>query len=111
MNPPGTLDPAAISAFAATLSSLPREEIQKAKRIFILNAITDFKLRRTSGRTMVIVMGVLCIIPVFLIIFIPAFIAYRSSVTAGREKILNAMDVWKDDLGDDYQVMLAKLEN
>ena len=103
------LDASAISAFAATISSLPREEIQKAKKLFILKAITDFKAQRTGARTMVIVMGVLCIIPIFLVVFIPALIGYRSGMKAGREKILNAMEVWKDDLGDEYNQMLAKL--
>lgn len=111
MNPSNTLDPAAISAFAATLSSLPKEEIQKAKKLFILNAIADFHAQRTSAKTMVIVMGCLSIIPVFLVVFIPAYIGYKSGISAARQKILNAMEVWKDDLGNDYQEMLIKLGN
>ena len=103
------LDASAISAFAATLSSLPRDEIQKAKKLFILNAIEDFKAERTGAKTMVIVMGILCIIPIFLVVFIPALIGYRSGMKAGRQKILNAMEVWKDDLGGEYHEILAKL--
>ena len=97
------LDPAAMSAFAATLSTLPEEEIGKAKRLYVLNAITDYEDAKRSGKSFLIVMGVLCIIPLFLIVFIPALIGYRSGMKASRQKILNAIEVWKDDLGPDYE--------
>jgi len=97
-----TLDPAALSAFAATLTNLPKGEIAKAKKLYILNAIADFEAQRTAGRAMIITMGVLSIIPIFLIVFIPALIGYRSGITAGKQKILNAVEVWKEDLGADY---------
>jgi len=97
------MDSASLSAFAATLTNLPREEIQKAKKLYILNALADFEAQRKTSRTMVIVMGVMCILPIFLFVFIPALIAYRAAVAAMRQKILNAIDVWKDDLGDDYR--------
>ncbi len=100
-----TLDSASLSAFAATLTNLPKEEMQKAKKLYILNALADFEAQRKTSRTMVIVMGVMCIIPIFLFVFIPALIAYRAAVAAMRQKILNAIEVWKDDLGDDYRQM------
>ena len=103
-----TMDSASLSAFAATLTNLPREEIQKAKKLYILNALADFEAQRKTSRTMVIVMGVMCILPIFLFVFIPALIAYRAAVAAMRQKILNAVDVWKDDLGDDYPQMRAR---
>ena len=97
------LSPSAMSAFAATLSELPAEELGKAKRLYVLNAISDYDDAKRSGKTFLIVMGVMCIIPIFLIVFIPALIAYRSGMKASREKILNAIEVWKDDLGPDYE--------
>jgi hypothetical protein len=97
------LDSASLSAFAATLTNLPREEIHKAKRLYILNALADFEAQRKSSKAMIIVMGIMCIIPIFLIVFIPALIGYRSAIRALRQKILNAVEVWKDDLGPDYQ--------
>lgn len=96
------LDPAALMAFAATLTNLPKDEIHKAKKLYILNALADFETQRTSGRAMMITMGILCIIPVFLIVFIPGLISYRSAIAAGRQKILNAVDVWREDLGSEY---------
>lgn len=104
------LDAAALTAFTATLSNLPREEIQKAKRLYILNAIADFKAQCASGRAMMITFGVLSIIPIFLIVTIPAYIGYRNGVAAGRQKILNALEVWKDDLGSHYAELRAGLE-
>jgi hypothetical protein len=97
------LDSASLSAFAATLTNLPRDEIQKAKRLYVLNALTDFEAQRKISRTMLIVMGIMCVIPIFLIVFIPALKAYRGAIAAMRQKILNAIDVWKDDLGADYE--------
>lgn len=106
-----TLDPAALSAFAASLTNLSKEEISKAKKLYILNAIADFEAQRTSGKAMMITMGLMCIIPVFLIVFIPGLIGYRSAIAAGRQKILNAIDVWKDDLGSDYAEVRARVPN
>ena len=99
------LDPAALSIFAASLTNLPQDEISKAKKLYILNAIADFQAARRAGKTMMITMGVLCIIPVFLVVFIPGLIAYRSGIAASKQKILNAIEVWKDDLGDDYRTI------
>ena len=104
------LDPAAMSAFAATLSTLPQAEIVKAKRLYVLNAVADYESAVKSGRAMVIVMGVMSIIPVFLIVFIPAFIAYRSEVKAGKQKILNALEVWDEELADDAPAIREQLD-
>ena len=103
------LDPAALSAFAATLTNLPKDEISKAKRLYILNAIADYEAQRRTGRAMVITMGIMSIIPIFLIVFIPTFIGYRSGIAAGKQKILNAVEVWKDDLGSGNAEVLNRV--
>jgi hypothetical protein len=69
MNTPQTslmLDPSSLTAFTASLSALPKEEVRKAKLLYIKNAIADFDQERVSGRTMVIVLGCMSIIPIFL---------------------------------------------
>ncbi len=96
-------DPAALAAFAGGLASLSRDEIQKAKRLYILNAIAEFQSQRGTGRAMVVTMGIMSIIPIFLIVFIPALFGYRNGIKAARQKILNAIEVWRDDLGMDYE--------
>lgn len=93
--------PAALAAFAGVLANLPKEEIRKAKKLYIMNAIEDFKALRGSARAMIITMGLLSIIPIFLVVFIPVLIAYRKNIKAARQKILNAIEVWGDDLGSD----------
>ena len=102
-----SFDPAVLSAFAASLVNLPREEIGKAKRLYILNAIADLKATRASGKAMLITFGVMSIIPIFLIVFIPALISYRSMVTAQQQKIVNAIEVWKKDLGPDAAELIS----
>ena len=109
-NTNAVLDPATLSIFAASLTNLPKDEISKAKKLYILNAIADFQAARSSGRTMMITMGFLCIIPVFLVVFIPGLIAYRSGIVASKQKILNAIEIWKDDLGDDYPDIKSRVD-
>jgi hypothetical protein len=103
------LDPLALSAFAGSLVNLPKEEIRKAKRLYLLNAITEFQAQRATRRTMMIVFGCMSIIPIFLIIFIPALLTYRIGIQADRQKILNAMEVWREDLGPDFAEIQARL--
>jgi hypothetical protein len=106
----GALDPAMLTTFAATLANLPKEEIQKAKKLYILNAIADYKAQKASTKALLIVMGVMCIIPIFLIVFIPALIGFRKGFEAQKQKILNAIEVWQDDLGGDGESLRAQLE-
>ncbi|MBN8708781.1 MAG: hypothetical protein BGO12_12660 [Verrucomicrobia bacterium 61-8] len=105
-----SLDPAALTAFVASLSALPTDEIRKAKSLFIRNAIADYQMSRKSLRVMVVMMGVLSIIPIFLIVFIPTFISYRALKENGRQKILNALEVWRSDLGSDYEELIGALD-
>lgn len=108
-NAPVAFDPAALAAFAGTLGNLPKEEIQKAKRLYLLNAVTDFRSQQDTGKIMLVVMGILSVIPIFLVVFVPALLSYRSVMKAARQKILNAVEIWKDDLGPDYERILEQL--
>jgi hypothetical protein len=51
------------------------------------------------------------VIPVFLIVFVPAFFSYRAMRENGKQKILNALEVWKDDLGTDYTTLSAEAQS
>jgi hypothetical protein len=103
-----SLDPAVLTAFAASLANLPKGEIGKVKKLYILNAIAEFKAVRTSGRAALITFGVMSIFPFFLIVFIPALISFRSRIAAERQKILNAIDVWREDLGPGAEELIAQ---
>jgi len=108
-NKSSMFDPVALSAFAATLGNLSAEEIRKAKRLYLQNAVVEFQYNRRVGKTMLIVLGVMSIIPVFLLIFVPSLLMYRSGVSMERQKIRNALEVWRDDLGSDYHAILSQL--
>lgn len=103
-------DPSALTAFAASLASLPKEEIRKAKSLYIRNAIADYKMTLKTSRGFLVVMGIMSIIPVFLVVFIPAFIGYRAAKENGKRKIMNALEVWKDDLELDYEMLSREIE-
>ena len=110
MNPNSfSLAPSALSTFAASLTALPSEEIRKAKSLFIRNAIADYEMIVSSSRGMVITMGILSIIPVFLIVFIPTLISYRAAKKNGKQKIINALEVWKEELEEDYHKLLEEV--
>ncbi|PTX98140.1 hypothetical protein DB345_04690 [Spartobacteria bacterium LR76] len=101
-----SLDPSALTAFVASLSALPADEIRKAKSLFSRNAIADYRMSLKSLG----IMGVLSIIPIFLIVSIPTFFSYRALKENGRQKILNALEVWRSDLGSAYEVLLSALD-
>ena len=110
------LDAASLSLFASTLAGLPEEEVRKAKKLHILNSIAEYEAQRASAKGFLIVLGFMSIIPIFLIIFIPLLITYKKGVVMARQMILNAIEVWKDDLGNDYeqirnQVLVRKTES
>ncbi len=106
-----SLDPSTLTTFAAALATLPGDEIRKAKSLFIRNAIADYRMTLKSTKGFLIVLGVMSIIPVFLIVFIPAFFSYRAAKENGKQKIKNALEVWKDDLGSDYDLLSQEVEN
>lgn len=108
---PVSLDASTLTTFAATLATLPGEEIRKAKSLFIRNAIADYRMTNKTAKGFLIVFGIMSIIPVFLIVFIPAFLGYRAGRENGRQKIMNALEVWKEDLGSDYSRLLQEIEN
>ncbi len=103
------LDPATLSAFAARLSGLPKEEIRKAKSLYVRNSLSDLRMMLKSTRAFLWVMGVMSLIPIFLVVFIPAFLSYRALKQNGIEKIRNALEVWRSDLQGDYDELLAQV--
>ena len=104
------LDASALSAFAANLATLPADEIRKAKSLFLRNSIADYKMSLKTSKGFLVVMGILCIIPIFLVVFIPAYLSYKAGKENGRQKIINALEVWRADLGSEYADLLNLLD-
>lgn len=105
------LDASALATFAASLATLPADEIRKAKSLFLRNSISDYKMSLKTSKGLLVVMGIMCIIPIFLIVFIPAYLGYKAGMENGRQKIINALEVWRADLGAEYDSLLNLLDN
>ena len=81
-----SLEPAALAGFAAGLANLSTDEIQKAKRLYIFNAIADLENAKTSARGFLTVMGIMSIIPIFLIVFVPMEIGVQNGPRAEENR-------------------------
>ena len=93
-----SLSPEKLQLFIAGLSGLAPEEVRKAKVLYIKNAITEYKATREGLKAFAFVQAFFWIIPLFW----PFLIAQRRMMRVGKrmfkERIRNALAVWKDDL-------------
>lgn len=118
---------AELSAFAASLNNLDRKEIQKAKVLFIKNKITEHKASCQTMPLFLIWAGIVCGFPFFaaiaqfslisLLAFVPTFFFYmafsqvRTDLRSQKQQIGNALEIWEEDLGNDYFELKTKLKN
>ncbi|WP_425398456.1 hypothetical protein [Aeoliella sp.] len=97
-DPTSSLSPEGMQLFLAGLSGLPEEEVRKAKSLYIRNAISEYKAMEASLQAFGCVQALFAVIPLFW----PFIYAQRKMVAAQRtlfrERIHNALDVWRDDL-------------
>ncbi|MEO8204914.1 MAG: hypothetical protein ABI615_01945 [Chthoniobacterales bacterium] len=107
------LDPEALQAYHASLleQNFSPDEIHAAKREYILGAIANFQNVRSATRTLLVVLAVASLMPVFLLIFIPAFIGFRNVNKSTHTRIIAAINTWKNDLGNDYADLLQKAQD
>jgi hypothetical protein len=93
-----SLSPEKLQLFVAGLSGLPSEEIRKAKSLYIRDAIAEYQAMNESLQAFGCLQGFFAIIPFFW----PVLYAQRRMMTAQktlcRQRIRNAIDVWRDDL-------------
>jgi hypothetical protein len=102
--PSESLSPEKLQLFVAGLSGLAPEEVRKAKVLYLRNAISEYRALQASFQGFGVAQGCLSIIPVFW----PIIWAQKRMMSAqsqlARERILNAIDVWRDDLkGERFQ--------
>lgn len=92
------LSPEKLQLFVAGLSGLSPEEVRKAKFLYIRNAISEYRAMQASLEGFGQAQGCLSIIPIFW----PIIRAQRRMMDAqlrlARERIRNAIEVWRDDL-------------
>ncbi len=95
---PDSLSPEKLPLFLAGLSGLSPEEFRKAKSLYIRNAISEYRAMQASHEGFGQAQGCLSIIPIFW----PILGAQRRMMDAqlrlARERIDNAIEVWRDDL-------------
>jgi hypothetical protein len=105
-----SLAPDRIQQFALGLAALPRDEVVKAKRLYLRNAIAEYEAELASAGSLGCIMVFFAIIPLFW----PFLIMMRRNLKAAkklaRTKIRNAIDVWRDDLGAEADDLLAQVE-
>lgn len=93
-----SLSPERMQLFVAGLSGLAPDEVRKAKTLYIRNAIAEYHAMEESLRAFGCLQVAFAVIPIFW----PILYVQRRAMNAGRElmkqRIRNALDVWKDDL-------------
>ena len=97
--PTESLSPEKLQMFVAGLSGLAPEEVRKAKVLYLRNAISELEALESSMRGFGVVQGCFAVIPFFW----PFLYAQRrimsAQVNLAKDRLRNAMDVWRDDLG------------
>jgi hypothetical protein len=92
------MSPEKLQLFVATLSGLAPEEVRKAKVLYLRNAISELKAMRASFEGFGQAQGCLSIIPVFWPIIGAQKSAMAAHLQLGKDRIRNAIDVWRSDL-------------
>jgi len=94
-----------LQLFVAGLSGLPKEEVRKAKSLYIRNAISEYRAMRESVAAFGFVQVFFAIIPIFWPILYAQRRMMRAQQRLFEERIRNALDVWKDDLeGEEFHL-------
>lgn len=93
-----SLSPEKLQLFAAGLAGMAPDEVRKAKVLYIRNAISEFKAMQATIEGFGQVQGCLSIVPIFWPIIGIQKRMLGAQLQLGREKIDNAIDVWRDDL-------------
>ena len=104
------LSPQGLSAFTLGLAGLPKEEILKAKRLYVLDAITKYEAMRQQLKAFAVMQIVFAIIPCFWPILLMQRSAMNTAQASARQLILNALEVWRDDLGEHYDDLRSRID-
>lgn len=94
------LTPEKMQMFLTGLSGLSADEVRKAKLLLIKNEVSELKAIKTSMAGFGVAQGCFAIVPVFWPILWAQRKAMDAAVTLQKDQVLNALSVWRDDLGD-----------
>lgn len=96
--PSDSLSPEKLQLFVAGLSGLAPAEVRKAKVLYLRNAISEFQAMQTSYQGFGQVQGCFSLIPIFWPILGAQKKMMAAGLQLGKDRIRNAIDVWRDDL-------------
>lgn len=97
-NRPDPLSPEKLQMFAASIANLPQQEMRQAKLLYIRNAIAELRAQEQIFASFGTMQGCLSIIPVFWPVLAMQKKMMSTQKQLAQQKIINAIDVWKDDL-------------
>lgn len=99
------LSPEKLQLFVAGLSGMAPEEVRKAKVLYIRNSISEYRAMKSSFAGFGQAQGCMSIIPVFWPIIGAQKRMMSAHLQLARERIANAIEVWRDDLrGERLQI-------
>ena len=90
-----------LQMFVAGLSGLAPEEVRKAKVLYLRNAISELEAIHSGLQAFGFVQGCFAIIPIFWPILYAQRRMMKSQLKLSKDRIRNAISVWRDDLGDE----------
>lgn len=105
------LTPERLQLFAAGLSGMDPDEIRKAKLLFIKNEISQFKASLATMDGFMKLQGCFSLIPIFWPMLKAQRTTMKAAITMQIEQIQNAIDVWREDLGEDAAELEATLRD
>jgi hypothetical protein len=93
-----TLSSEKLQMFLAGLSGLAPAEVRKAKLLYVRNAISEFEALKTQVEGFQVAQGCFAIVPVFWPILMAQKSSMQAEIKLSKERIRNAIEVWRDDL-------------
>ena len=112
--------------FATAIANLPPEEVKKMKLLYLKNAIADYQESLSYRKFFVFSIPLLvfvilvCFITDSFFVLMPIlfllfsffwYSAHKSRLRKMKQKINNALEIWHDDLGDDYYHLSNELKS
>jgi hypothetical protein len=95
----GYLSAESINSFIVSLHGMAANEVNKAKELYIRNAIADYETARSKFNSGLYLQIPLCIIPIFLPVMIYNIRNEHLDLKNMKTQIYNTIEVWGDDLG------------
>lgn len=98
-----------LQSFSGGMIGLSQEEIRKAKELFVRNAISEYQAEVKSHKNNLFTMGLHLLVPIFWPMLFGRQRESKIELEEKRNKILNALEVWKSDLPHCYNELRSLL--